>query len=185
MKTITSTTHTKTLEMVYIAIFAVIIAICSWISIPSAIPFTLQTFAVFISLGLLGGKRGSLAVLVWILLGSIGIPVFSGFSAGLGVLLGTTGGYIIGLLLGSLLYWLITTILGTKTPIMILSMVLALFVCYAFGTAWFLLVYTKTSGAISIVTALSWCVVPFILPDVLKILLAIILTKRLSRYVEL
>ena len=85
----------KTLDMVYIALFAVLIAICSWISIPTSIPFTLQTFGIFVTVGVLGGKRGSFAVFIYLLLGAIGVPVFAGFSGGMGVLLGTTGGYII------------------------------------------------------------------------------------------
>ena len=84
--------------MVYIAVFAVLIAICSWISIPTTVPFTLQTFAVFLAVGVLGGKRGSLSVLIYILLGAVGIPVFAGFSGGFGILLGQTGGYIVGFL---------------------------------------------------------------------------------------
>ena len=87
--------RSKTYDIVYIAVFAVIMAICSWISIPAAVPFTLQTFGVFIAVGVLGGKRGSLSVLVFILLGAIGIPVFANFSGGIGVLAGPTGGYII------------------------------------------------------------------------------------------
>ena len=68
-----TTTRSKTYDMVYIAVFAVLIAICSWISIPMTVPFTLQTFAVFLAVGVLGGKRGSLAVLIYILLGAVGI----------------------------------------------------------------------------------------------------------------
>ena len=97
MSTVTAT-KTKTYDLAYIAIFAVLIAICSWISIPMTVPFTLQTFGVFMAVGVLGGKRGSLAVLVYILLGAIGVPVFAGFSGGLGILLNNTGGYIIGFL---------------------------------------------------------------------------------------
>ena len=62
--------RSKTYDIVYIAVFAVIMAICSWISIPAAVPFTLQTFGVFIAAGVLGGKRGTLSVLVFILLGA-------------------------------------------------------------------------------------------------------------------
>ena len=85
--------------MVYISFFAIVIAIGSWISIPTMIPFTLQTFAVFITVGILGGKRGAAAVSLYILLGVVGIPVFAGFKGGIGVLLGNTGGYILGFLL--------------------------------------------------------------------------------------
>ena len=97
----------KTIDMVYIAVFAVLIAICSWISIPTTVPFTLQTFAVFLAVGVLGGKRGSLSVLIYILLGAVGIPVFAGFSGGFGVLLGQTGGYIVGFLFSALLMYIV------------------------------------------------------------------------------
>ena len=65
-------------DMSLTAMFAVLMAVCSWISIPTAVPFTLQTFAVFCAVSMLGGKRGFFAVLVYILLGAVGIPVFSG-----------------------------------------------------------------------------------------------------------
>ena len=94
--------YAKTKDMAYIAVFAVLIAVCSWISIPTTVPFTLQTFAVFLTVGVLGGKRGSLAVLVYILLGCVGVPVFAGFSGGIGVLAGQTGGYIVGFLFSAL-----------------------------------------------------------------------------------
>ena len=174
----------RTLDTVYVALFAVIIAVCAWISIPTTIPFTLQTFAVFIALGLLGGKRGTLATLVYILLGAVGIPVFSGFTGGVGILFGTTGGYIIGFLGSALVYWGITKLLGTKPWTMVLGMVLGLAVCYAFGTAWFMEVYARTSGAIGLATALGWCVIPFIIPDLCKIALALVLTRPLQRYVK-
>ena len=97
--------RSKTYDMVYIAIFAVIMAICSWISIPMEVPFTLQTFGVFIAVGILGGKRGTLAVLVYILLGAVGVPVFAGFTGGIGVLFNTTCGYIVGFLFSALVMW--------------------------------------------------------------------------------
>ena len=129
-----------TKELVFTALMAVIIAVCSWISIPTTVPFTLQTFGVFMAVGLLGGKKGSLAILVYILLGAVGVPVFAGFSGGIGILFGTTGGYIVGFLLSGLVYWAITAAFGEKLPIMITAMVLGLIVCYAFGTAWFMIV---------------------------------------------
>ena len=91
-----------TKEIVLTALMAVIMAVCSWISIPTEVPFTLQTFAVFCALLLLGGRNGFFSVLVYILLGAVGIPVFAGFSGGMGVILGTTGGYIVGFLPGLL-----------------------------------------------------------------------------------
>lgn len=90
------TTALRTVDIAYIGLFVAVMAICSWISIPATVPFTLQTFAVFMAVGLLGGKRGTIAVLTYVLLGAIGVPVFAGFSGGIGALLGNSGGYIVG-----------------------------------------------------------------------------------------
>lgn len=173
----------KTYDMVYIAVFAVIMAICSWISIPAQVPFTLQTFGVFVAVGVLGGKRGTLAVLVYILLGALGIPVFAGFQGGMGILLGTTGGYIVGFLFSALVMWGLERLLGKKPVMQILSMLAGLIVCYAFGTIWFMIVYTRSSGAVGLATVLGWCVVPFIIPDLIKIGLAYVLSGKVRKYV--
>ncbi|MDD3920030.1 MAG: biotin transporter BioY, partial [Eubacteriales bacterium] len=82
----------NTRDMLYIALAVALIAICAWLSIPAAVPFTMQTFGVFMAAGLLGKRRGVMAVAVYLLLGIIGIPVFSGFRGGVGVLMGNTGG---------------------------------------------------------------------------------------------
>lgn len=173
-----------TKELVFTALMAVIIAVCSWISIPTTVPFTLQTFGVFMAVGLLGGKKGTVSVLVYILLGAVGVPVFAGFSGGIGVLFGATGGYIVGFLLSGLVYWAITAAFGEKLPVMIIAMALGLIVCYAFGTVWFMIVYAKNTEAIGLMTALGWCVFPFIIPDCIKIALAIVLTKQLKKHVK-
>lgn len=175
--------RSKTYDIVYIAVFAVIMAICSWISIPAAVPFTLQTFGVFIAVGVLGGKRGSLSVLVFILLGAIGIPVFANFSGGIGVLAGPTGGYIIGFLFSALLMWAMEKLPGKKSVMQIVSMIAGLIVCYAFGTVWFVIVYGRMNGPIGFTAALVSCVVPFIIPDIIKIALAYILSRKLRKYV--
>lgn len=175
--------RSKTYDIVYIAVFAVIMAICSWISIPAAVPFTLQTFGVFIAVGVLGGKRGSLSVLVFILLGAIGIPVFANFSGGIGVLAGPTGGYIIGFLFSALLMWAMEKLPGKKSVMQIVSMIAGLIVCYAFGTVWFVIVYGRMNGPIGFTAALASCVVPFIIPDIIKIALAYVLSRKLRKYV--
>ena len=175
----------RTVDMAYIALFAVMIAVCSWISIPATVPFTLQTFGVFLAVGVLGGKRGTLAVLVYLLLGMVGLPVFAGFSGGMGCLLGSTGGYIVGFLFSALVMWAMERLLGKKPWVLALSMVLGLIVCYAFGTVWFMQVYAKTTGAIGLWTALGWCVFPYILPDLVKIVLAMVLCKRLAAAIRL
>ena len=175
--------RSKTYDIVYIAVFAVIMAICSWISIPAAVPFTQQTFGVFIAVGVLGGKRGSLSVLVFILLGAIGIPVFANFSGGIGVLAGPTGGYIIGFLFSALLMWAMEKLPGKKSVMQIVSMIAGLIVCYAFGTVWFVIVYGRMNGPIGFTAALASCVVPFIIPDIIKIALAYVLSRKLRKYV--
>lgn len=88
----------KTRDMAYISISAALIALCAWLSVPAAIPFTMQTFAVFAAAGTLGARRGAAALGLYILLGALGLPVFSGFQGGVGALLGATGGYIVGFL---------------------------------------------------------------------------------------
>ena len=176
-------TKSKTYDMAYIAIFTVLMAVCSWVSIPATVPFTLQTFGVFVAVGVLGGKRGSLAVLIYILLGVVGVPVFAGFSGGIGAILGTTGGYIVGFLFSALVMWGFEKIAGKKPVIQIISMIAGLVVCYAFGTAWFMVVYARQSGAVGLGTVLGWCVIPFIIPDVIKIVLAFGLSRKLRKYV--
>lgn len=170
----------KALDLVYIAIGAALIAICSWISIPTAVPFTLQTFAVFFVLLLLGGEKGTIAILTYICLGAIGVPVFAGFSGGFAILLGNTGGYIIGFLFTGLIYILFTRIFKKNIVVKIAALVIGLAVCYAFGTAWFMHVYIRNSGEIGLLAVLGWCVFPFIIPDLLKMALAVVVAKRVE-----
>lgn len=177
--------HSKTLSMTYMAIFAALIAICSWISIPASVPFTMQTFAIFLTCGLLGGKRSTIAVLVYLLLGAIGLPVFAGFSGGLGALFGMTGGYLIGFVFIGLIAWLFEKLFGKKAPALIAALVVGLIVCYAFGTAWFMFMYTKNVGSIGLTGVLGMCVFPFIIPDLIKMALALILTNRLKKFIKL
>lgn len=168
----------KTVDLAYTALGAVLIAMCSWISIPATVPFTMQTFAVFCVMSILGGKRGTMAVVIYILLGAVGVPVFAGFTAGVGILLGNTGGYIIGFVFLGLLYWQVVALFGKKLWVEIAALVAGLIVCHAFGTVWFIAVYARTNGAISVATALAWCVLPFILPDLVKLGLALTVARR-------
>ena len=179
----TTKKRNKIYDMAFIAISAAIIAVCSWISIPGPVPFTLQTFGIFVTVGILGGRRGSLAVLVFLLLGAVGVPVFAGFSGGFGVLLGSTGGYLIGFLFTALIMWLFEKFPGNKTVMLVLSMLAGLLVCYAFGTAWFMVVYGNNTGPVGLGTALMWCVVPFILPDLVKLGIAFVISSRVKKYV--
>ena len=172
-------------DLVYMALGAVLITVCTWISIPFTVPFTLQIFAVAFVLVFLGGMRGTVSILVYIALGAVGVPVFSGFMGGLGKLLGMTGGYIVGFILMGLLYWLAEVLFGKKLLVKILSLLAGLIVLYAFGTAWFMIVYARDSGAIGLWSALTMCVIPFILPDLAKIVLALFLGTKLKKILHM
>ena len=167
-----------------IAQCAAVMAVCSWIAIPAAVPFTMQTFGVFLTVGLLGGRNGTVSVLVYLLLGAAGLPVFSGFTGGIGHMLGPTGGYMVGFVFSALIMWLFERVFGRNRKILVLSMIAGILVCYAFGTAWFMILYTKESGSIGLLTALTWCVFPYMIPDALKILLAADLTRRLRPLIK-
>ena len=174
----------RTLDLAYIAIGAALISICSWISIPTAVPFTLQTFAVFAVLLLIGGKRGIMSILTYIVMGAVGLPVFSGFTGGMGSLLGKTGGYILGFLLTGVIYFLFTKFLSEKLLVEILALVLGLLVCYAFGTGWFMYIYMRDTGAVGLATVLSWCVFPFIIPDLVKMAVAFVIAHRVKPIIK-
>ena len=135
------------------------------------------------AVGVLGGKRGTIAVLVYILLGAIGIPVFAGFSGGIGALFGMSGGYIIGFLFSAIVMWGLENLIGRKPVMQIISMIAGLSVCYGFGTVWFMIVYARTTGAVGLATVLGWCVIPFIIPDLIKIALAFVLSGRVRKHV--
>ncbi len=179
-----SSKSNKTRNIVYIGIMAAIIAVTSWISIPSAVPFTLQTMGVFTAVGLLGGKRGTISVMVYILLGAIGLPVFAGFSGGIGIILGTTGGYIVGFLFSALLMWGIERLFGSSSLVLAVSMIAGLLICYAIGTVWYMAVYMKNTGPVGLWTVLGSCVTPFIIPDFIKIAVSLLLTNRLRKVVR-
>ena len=171
----------KTRDIVFIALFAVLIAVCAWISIPSIVPFTMQTFAVYLTLNFLGGKRGTVSVCVYLLLGLIGVPVFSNFNAGPGALFGATGGYMIGWIFSGLVMWLLEKMLGNKIWVQAVSMIVGLIVCYIMGTAWFMFVYAHNTGPVGLWTVLGWCVFPFIIPDMVKLGPALWLSQRLKK----
>ena len=175
------TKNKRILSIVYISLFAVLMAVCSWIYVPFVVPFTMQTFAVFLALNFLGGMRGTVAILLYLSIGAVGVPVFSGFTAGVGVLLGQNGGYMLGWLIAGLTVWLFDLLPIKKTVSRIISSIVGLVICYAVGTVWFAAVYARTSGEIGFLAVLSMCVFPFILPDAIKLALAYWLSIRLRK----
>ena len=165
----------RTVELAYIALGTALIAVCAWITVPFTVPFTLQLFAVYLVLMLLGGRNGTVSIAVYLLLGAIGVPVFSGFKGGFGVLVGMTGGYLFGMLLIGIVYWIFTKLLSHRLWTELLAFVLGLMLCYLFGTVWFSVV----NGEKGFFASLTVCVVPFLLPDAAKIALAVLLGKKI------
>ena len=160
--------------MVQCSLFASLIAICAWISIPiPPVSFTMQTFAVFLTLGVLGGKWGSVSVLLYLLLGLVGLPVFTVFRGGAAALLDATGGFLWGFLAAALVYWLLERV-GK-----LLAMIVGMLVCYACGCAWF----SVYAGGAGFGGAVMVCVVPYLIPDAVKIALAYTLSRKMGRYI--
>ena len=174
----------KAYDLVVIALFVALMAICAWITIPAAVPFTMQTFGVFLALLLLGGKRGAICMAVYLLLGAVGVPVFSGFRGGVSALVGSTGGYLVGFIVSALLMWALTGFARRNRWTLAVALAVSLLACYAFGTVWFVVVSVRAGKAMTFGTALSFCVLPYILPDAAKIWLAYFLSKRLRRFVK-
>ncbi len=164
--------------LVEISLFSALICVCSFVSIPLIIPITLQLFGVYLALFTLGGRRGLFCVLLYIFIGAIGLPVFSGFSGGISRLFDVTGGYIFGFILLSLIYLCFSSVLPKRRIFTALSSGLSLISLYLTGSMWYAFVYLD--GFESFTHVLLVSVLPFIIPDVIKIFMAYIISKRIS-----
>ena len=180
-------------DLVLISISAALITVCSWISIPfGPVPFTLQTMAILAVMLTCGGRRGTLAILVYLALGLCGVPVFAGFKGGVASFAGPTGGFLIGFIFAGLLYWLLEKLIfkrlmtGTvKTYIYgALNSVLFELVLYCIGVIWFMTVYAAQTGPVGLATVMSWCVLPFIIPDIAKLTTAVLIGERARKLVR-
>lgn len=167
----------STKELVLIALFAAVIAISAWVAVPAAIPFTMQTFAVFFAVGTLGTRCGGAAVFVYILIGCTGFPVFAGPIGGIGALFSPNGGFILSFLPASLVCGLLSDrAKGFRRTA--LSMAAGLTVCYIIGSAYF----AAISGLDAKSVIIS-CIIPYVIPDTVKILLAAALSQRIKKHV--
>lgn len=176
-------TNSNVLYLTCVAMSVAILAVCSWISIPALgplVPFTLQTFAVFVISGLFDWKRSISAIVVYILLGAVGVPVFSNFKGGIAALTGPTGGYIVGFIFMIIVIQLFKNIKRGSFIFLLVGMLIGLATLYTFGTAWFYVVYTGAGNITTLGSVLGMCVLPFIIPDFLKMALAVIIVNRLS-----
>ena len=179
MDTANSVKKSATYSIVITALFAALTAVFSQISIPiGPVPINLAMLSVFVAGGLLGIRRAMISQLVYVLLGAVGVPVFAVFKGGFAALAGPTGGYIIGYILAAGTIALICHFWNKKVVALIVAMVAGLAVCYAFGTAWFVI-----STGSELWYSLTVCVFPFLPGDAAKIIVAVLLCSRLKKLV--
>ena len=161
-----------TRKYILCGLFAALMAVCAWIGVPmGSVSVTLQTFGIFLALEILGGKWGTVSIVCYLLLGAAGAPVFSGFRGGIGALLGATGGFLWGFVPLGLCYW------GFEKLCKPFGILAGLLCCYTLGGLWFT-VYTPGAG---FAAAVMTCVVPYLIPDALKLLLARTVSRRVKK----
>ena len=159
------------------AVMAAVMAVVAPFSISiGPIPLSLCTLVIYMNAYILGWKRGTVATLVYVLLGAVGMPVFNGFSGGLGVVAGPTGGYIVGYLPLALICGLAVAAAPKNRVGQFIGMILGTAVLYALGTAWYCVQSGNPLGV-----AMGYCVIPFLPGDAVKILLAAFLALRLRK----
>ena len=162
------------MNLTYIAMSAAIMAVCAFISVPIGVSVTMQTFGVLTVSALFGARIGVISVMVYLILGAVGLPVFSGFRGGLGHLMGPGGGYLFGFILTAL----IVGLLSKKKISLWISMAAGVAVCYVLGTLWYAILYGAGKSFFEIALV---CALPFIPFDIVKIALSVIAVKRLKR----
>lgn len=172
-----NTSKHRTLQMTFVGLMTSVICILAPFSFAlpiSPVPISLGTLAIYLASMVLGMKRGFISVALYLLLGFVGLPVFTGFTGGIGKLFGPTGGYMIGYLFIALICGYFADKCANHIPLNILGMVLGTCLCYAFGTIW-LTIQTE----LDFVTALSVSVLPFLPGDIAKMGIAVTIGYQL------
>lgn len=149
-------------------VFVALLTVASWVSIPlGPVPFTLQTMALALLPAVLNGATACAAVGVYLLLGALGLPVFSGFGSGIASIVGPTGGFLWGFLLGTAVAGVVAKALAGRVPRfagILVADIAMLLVAYACGTVQLMVV-----AQLDAVAALMLAVIPFIVPDAIKL----------------
>lgn len=160
-----------------IGVITAVTCILAPLSIPIGdVPISFTNLVIYFGLYLLGTKRGTISYLVYLLIGLVGVPVFASFTAGPGKLFGPTGGYLIGFIPMALIAGFAIEKFGRKFIPGMIGMIVGTAVCYAFGTVWFVFVM-KTS----VQAALTMCVYPFIVFDIIKMVLAALIGPQIYK----
>lgn len=167
----------KSYQMTIVGVMAAVICILGPLSIPiGLVPISFTNLAIYIALYALGMKKGIISFLIYVLIGFVGIPVFSGFSGGPAKLLGPTGGYIIGFIFMAIASGIFIDRYFNKWIMCVVGMIIGTALCYIFGTAW--LAYQANMSA---EVALAAGVIPFIPGDLVKITLASIVGPQIRK----
>ncbi|WP_244835154.1 biotin transporter BioY [Clostridium sp. BJN0001] len=173
----------KVKNITIIGVLTALICVAAPFSIPlpfTPTPISFANLAIYFSACILGAKKSTLSVLIYLLIGSIGLPVFAGFSGGLSGIAGPTGGYLIGFLFMAFISGLFIEKFENKIYICIIGMILGTAVCYLFGTAWL-----SMQLKLSFNKALVMGVFPFIPGDLIKIIVASIVGIKVRKRLEL
>jgi len=166
----------KTKFITSCALMAAVLCILGPLSIAiGPVPVSLATFVIYLTVILLGFKGATVSVAIYLLLGMIGLPVFSGYSGGLTKLAGPTGGYLIGYIFVAIIGGIVVDKFNTRIVPVIIGLLVGTAVLYVFGTAWFIILMQC-----DLAYALSVCVVPFIPVDICKIIIAVLLGKQVK-----
>lgn len=169
--------ESTTVKYTVCALFVAFISICSQIAIHiGPIPISMSLLAIFMAGLILGMKYGTLSVIVYILLGITGMPVFAGAKGGFAVILGPTGGFLIGYILCAMIVGYVSGRFVNKKIYMVIGMVISVVVCYIPGILWY---YIITGNTISM--SIKLCVIPFILGDIIKIIISLALYSKISK----
>ena len=169
----------QTLFITMGALFTALLAVCSQIQIPlPRIPINLALFSVYLAGIILGPAAGSVSVIVYVLLGMAGIPVFAGFKSGIAAITGPTGGYIVGYIFAAFVTGMIVKLAGDKIYLLVIASLAGMIVCYALGTAWFMY-----SMKVNFISAFTVCILPFLPGDAVKIVFAAVIGNRLRRLI--
>lgn len=167
----------RTKQMVLIALMTAVTCVLGPLSIPlpfSPVPISLTNFAIFLAIFVLGMKNGTISFIIYLLLGAVGVPVFSSFRGGFQVLAGPTGGYLIGFIFLALIMGFALDHFDRKLVPTIIGMIIGMAVCYAFGTVWLAKLLS-----LSFKEGLMMGVIPYLAGDVAKIIIAAIVGPKL------
>lgn len=168
-----------TQQMALVAIMTALTCILAPFSLPiGPVPISLTNLVIYFSLYLLGWKLGTLSYVIYLLIGLVGVPVFSGFTAGPAKLFGPTGGYLIGFIPMAIIAGIVIDKYTEKWLLCLLAMIIGTTVCYALGTAW--LAY---EAKMDMMAALWAGVIPFIPGDLVKMALAILIAPKIRAQV--